>query len=449
VSAVIKKTNMKEKILIAEDEFIVANDIKIMLNKAGYEVCGIAPSVEEAKSQIEKQKPTWVLLDIHLQNGSMGTDLGEILTQKGIGFIYVSANTNESLLEKAKATQPYGFLVKPFREKDLLITMEIAMEKHRSNISFNQQREHQLLQQLDLIINSSLEESDRMQRIPAIFQGSVPFDLMRISFSKRKSQAAEEIIFNRVGFNEYQLLKDQELSQALGMSVAEIIRSNRRQDTDRTAGFYNGSAYVKLPAGDAVEIKINSRFRIESKLLYFIELNFDQAVCISFYSRKPDTYAPAHINALKKSAIPLKHLLESFNLGNAKLVPGFKDKTQAMSKSIQVGFHGIIGDSPALLRVLDKIAIVSPAQSSVLILGDSGTGKERIAQCIHELSPRKAMPLITVNCAALPKELIESELFGHEKGAFTGALEKRIGKFEQADGGTIFGKRQMQKKQQE
>jgi len=82
--------------------------------------------------------------------------------------------------------------------------------------------------------------------------------------------------------------------------------------------------------------------------------------------------------------------------------------------------------------------MAAPDDTSILILGESGTGKERIAHTIHKLSPRKSKPIVTVNCAALPITLIESELFGHEKGAFTGANDRRIGKFEQADGGTIF-----------
>ena len=101
-------------------------------------------------------------------------------------------------------------------------------------------------------------------------------------------------------------------------------------------------------------------------------------------------------------------------------------------------FSGIIGSSHLLLNVFDLITQVAPSDTSVLVMGESGTGKERIADCIHQLSPRKNNPLIKINCAALPPALIESELFGHEKGSFTGALEKRIGKFEQADKGTIF-----------
>ena len=98
----------------------------------------------------------------------------------------------------------------------------------------------------------------------------------------------------------------------------------------------------------------------------------------------------------------------------------------------------IVGRSPALRRVLREVAQVAGTDSTVLITGETGTGKERIARAIHEASPRRNRVLVKVNCAALPSGLIESELFGHEKGAFTGALSRRIGRFELADGGTIF-----------
>src|SRR5216117_3967973 len=99
---------------------------------------------------------------------------------------------------------------------------------------------------------------------------------------------------------------------------------------------------------------------------------------------------------------------------------------------------GIIGESPAIQEVLVKIEQMAPVTSTVLIEGESGTGKELVARAIHVLSPRRAKPFITVNCAAIPDTLLESELFGHEKGAFTGAAERRLGRFELADGGTIL-----------
>ncbi len=99
---------------------------------------------------------------------------------------------------------------------------------------------------------------------------------------------------------------------------------------------------------------------------------------------------------------------------------------------------GILGESPPIQEVLVKIEQMAPVSSTVLIEGESGTGKELVAQAIHHLSPRREGPFIAVNCAALPETLLESELFGHEKGAFTGAAERRLGRFELAHGGTLF-----------
>src|SRR3989449_8252453 len=99
---------------------------------------------------------------------------------------------------------------------------------------------------------------------------------------------------------------------------------------------------------------------------------------------------------------------------------------------------GIIGESAAVQEVLVKIEQMAPVSSTVLVEGESGTGKELVARAIHDLSPRRGKAFIAVNCAAIPDTLLESELFGHEKGAFTGAAERRLGRFELADGGTIF-----------
>lgn len=105
---------------------------------------------------------------------------------------------------------------------------------------------------------------------------------------------------------------------------------------------------------------------------------------------------------------------------------------------LQHQFEEIIGDSSAMKAVLRQVEQVAPTDSTVLILGETGTGKELIARAIHNHSRRKTRALVKVNCGAIPANLVESELFGHEKGAFTGALTKRIGRFELADGGTIF-----------
>ncbi len=101
-------------------------------------------------------------------------------------------------------------------------------------------------------------------------------------------------------------------------------------------------------------------------------------------------------------------------------------------------FNQIIGGSAKLKEVVDRVRLVAPSKATILIDGESGTGKELIAQAIHQVSPRARGPFIAVHCAALSENLLESEIFGHEKGAFTGANERRVGRFEMADGGTLF-----------
>src|SRR5882672_8053341 len=102
------------------------------------------------------------------------------------------------------------------------------------------------------------------------------------------------------------------------------------------------------------------------------------------------------------------------------------------------GMDNLIGESPAMREVLDTVRQAAPSTATILLLGETGTGKELIAKVIHQLSPRARQPLVTVHCAGLAPTLLESELFGHEKGAFTDAHERRIGRFEQAQGGTLF-----------
>ncbi|HDR90425.1 MAG TPA: sigma-54-dependent Fis family transcriptional regulator [Bacteroidetes bacterium] len=112
-------------------------------------------------------------------------------------------------------------------------------------------------------------------------------------------------------------------------------------------------------------------------------------------------------------------------------------ETRTLKKKVSKTYD-IIGESPAIKKILEMIDRVAPTDARVLITGESGTGKELVARWLHEKSRRAEHPFVEVNCAAIPSELIESELFGHEKGSFTSAIKQRIGKFEQANGGTLF-----------
>jgi formate hydrogenlyase transcriptional activator len=118
----------------------------------------------------------------------------------------------------------------------------------------------------------------------------------------------------------------------------------------------------------------------------------------------------------------------------------FKLENVALSEEIQKGVKSerIIGNSEPLQKVLSHVSKVAPTDATVLVTGETGTGKELVARAIHRKSHRSSRAFVCVNCAAVPRDLIASELFGHEKGAFTGALQRRLGRFELADGGTIF-----------
>ena len=124
--------------------------------------------------------------------------------------------------------------------------------------------------------------------------------------------------------------------------------------------------------------------------------------------------------------------------------PEFKDGLgrqwlgQADHAPKEQGFEGIVGESEALRAVLHQVKTVAPTDATVLLCGETGTGKERIASAIHTFSQRRSKPFVKLNCAAIPAGLLESELFGHERGAFTGAVVQRIGRFEMADRGTVF-----------
>lgn len=247
---------MKNKILIVEDQFIEAHNLRTVLQTAGYHVCSIAKSVDEALKILSAEQPDLVLLDIFLTGNKTGIDLAIILKERSIPFIYLSANSDKDTFNLAKQTAPYGFLVKPFREKDVLVMLDIAANLHEEHLSL-----------------------------------------------------------------------------------------------------------AKMSAPNTIPV------------------------------------------------VPPKKAITHF---------------------------GMIGDSPVLKEIGRYIGIAAAAVSPVLILGESGTGKEVVARAIHENSVREKKPLIVVDCAALTPTLIESELFGHEKGSFTGASDKRTGKFEQAAEGTIF-----------
>lgn len=434
---------MKEnKILIVEDQFVEADYLRLLLTNAGYSVCDIARSVAQAEEIIRRQRPDFILLDIFLKGKQTGIDLAVQLQHLNIPFVYLSANSNEEILSLAKATHPYGFLVKPFREKDLLVTLEIARYRHKESQEAKWRMERKTQKELEDIKSMQGNWIKKLINIAITLQQYVPFDVLAVKFKPAGQEHFIGFSFIRIGFEEYQAIGIPELSVMSGLTSNEIKELLKQTQHDGAAGYYNGDDFVKIAAVHPMKSLFARQFDLSSNLVFPFQVSGKDIFTLSFFRKIPDGYNAEKLDWLFQFQQPLSEIMNSIsadekgNISSTIETPNLALGKKSMSA--KVDFENIVGNSFSLLNVMDLINQVAPFDTSVLILGESGTGKERIADCIYNRSPRKGKPFIKVNCAALPQTLIDSELFGHEKGAFTGATDRKIGKFEQADGGTIF-----------
>lgn len=221
------------------------------------------------------------------------------------------------------------------------------------------------------------------------------------------------------------------LSEILGFEGYQISEAVDGQDAIRKLG--DGNSYdcilcdIKMPKADGIEVLEKAKELMPDTPFIVISGhgNIDTAVeavkkgAFDYISKPPD---------LNRLLITIRNAMDRKSLAT---------ETRILKKKVSKGYE-IIGKSPALLNIMEMVDKVAPTDARVLITGGNGSGKELVARRIHDHSSRNKMPIVELNCAAIPSELIESELFGHEKGAFTSAIKQRIGKFEQADGGTLF-----------
>jgi DNA-binding NtrC family response regulator len=188
---------------------------------------------------------------------------------------------------------------------------------------------------------------------------------------------------------------------------------------------------IKMPKMDGLEVL--SKFNELGKNTQFIMVSAHGTIETAVEATKKGAFEfitkPPDLNRL---LLTVRNALEKTNL-----VEETKNLKKTISKVINKKYE-IVGNSLAITQIKEDIAKIAKTDARVLIMGPNGSGKELVCRQIHEQSDRSTMPLVEVNCAAIPSELIESELFGHEKGSFTGAIKDKKGKFEQADGGTLF-----------
>ena len=183
---------------------------------------------------------------------------------------------------------------------------------------------------------------------------------------------------------------------------------------------------IKMPEMDGLEVLEKLHQMGVDAAVVMISGHGDINVAVECIKKGAFDFIPKPLD-LNRILITIKNATEKVSLVK---------ETKILKKKVYG--QEMIGESPALLQVKDMIEKVAPTDARVLIVGSNGTGKELVARNLHQKSSRSAAPYIEVNCAAIPSELIESELFGHEKGAFTSAIKQHKGKFEQADGGTLF-----------
>ena len=184
---------------------------------------------------------------------------------------------------------------------------------------------------------------------------------------------------------------------------------------------------IKMPAMDGIEVLERLKARSDAPPVVMISGHATVSTAVEATRKGAFDFIEKPL-ASDRVLLTVRHAVDQRRL---------RDENVTLRRAAEAR-HEMVGDSPALERVRDAIGKAAPTNATVLILGESGVGKELVARAIHRNSLRARERFVQVNCAAIPEELIESELFGHEKGSFTGATEKQIGKFEQADRGTIF-----------
>jgi two-component system, NtrC family, response regulator AtoC len=187
----------------------------------------------------------------------------------------------------------------------------------------------------------------------------------------------------------------------------------------------------RMPNEDGMKLIARAKSLPKPPICILMTAYGSEELAVEALKRGADDYIPKGKLQIDELEFRIRRAMRQQNLETENVV-----LRQQLDKKF--GLENIVGQSPVMKEIFETVQQVAPSPATVLIQGESGTGKELIAKAIHQLSPRSKGPMVTVHCAALPANLLESELFGHEKGAFTGAHERKIGRFEQAQGGTLF-----------
>ncbi len=388
-----------DRILVIDDDPDFAEGMDLLLTPEGYKV-ELAHSAAEASSRIVDFPADVALIDIRLSSSS-GISLIRTLKRQNPNILcvmmtaYASTDTAiEALREGA-----YGYLVKPFGGDELLLTVQRCFE--RLNLEKEKAAVGAALRSRNRDVEEALEELEKSERRYRSLVETCPICIKEIDLSGKLMN------MNSAGLA---MMGVDDIGEIQGVDYFDLIDT-----ADRSV---IRALFAKACDGHAC--------------------NFEW---VGFLNARPRALATSFTPLLARDGAVSRIMSITQDITDQKAAEQFlRDENIYLREKIRLvhSFDEIIGQSEQLRKVLAAVEKVAPTDVSVLILGETGTGKELIARALHNLSARRNKPMVSVNCPALPAELIESELFGHEAGAFTGAQSQRKGRFELADGGTIF-----------
>jgi PAS domain S-box-containing protein len=375
---------MPDRILIVEDEQITAEDLSDILKAMGYEVTAAVASGVEAIEEVERNPPDIALMDIRIKGELDGTETARILSERfDIPVIYLTAHADSETVKRAKRARPLGYIVKPFQESEVQAAVEIALHRHRQDRRYKERQEHLS----DVLGNLLL--------------GIISVDGSEVVLVF--NQAAEQL----TGWAK---------EDAVGGSIREVFRLIDLK-TGQAADLPLDEVLAK---GELAEIREGLLVNREGK-----------ALTIS-----------GNLSPVRGANGGISGAVIVFECSPASPEDPYlaaKLRRTAQVSTLQFDRYPVIANSDSMKKVLSFARRVARSEAStILIEGESGTGKDLLAKFLHSSSNRLSGPFLPVNCSAIPDSLIESELFGHEKGAFTDARADKKGVFELADGGTLF-----------
>jgi formate hydrogenlyase transcriptional activator len=373
---------------------------------------------------------------------------------------YIHAEGHAVLSESGEVTEQFGVHVDMTEQYQARAALEKAYEEinglkdqlYKENLALARERDHlRLLLEVNNVVVSTLDLQELLGAISGCLRSIVQHDYASLALYEPENQQlrvhALDFAAGKGLMQESMLVPVECTPPGLAFSSHQPVLVNQLNSQQFPSELTNRLIAVGLKSGCCVPLISPGRVSGVLNVASLRENAFTQAD-VELLSQVANQVAIAIENFLSLYQIVELHnkladeklALEEAYAEISKLKDQLYNENLALREEIDQAsmFEEIVGSSPALQRVLANVAKVAPTDSTVLITGDTGTGKELIARAIHKRSHRSERAFVKVNCAALPASLIGSELFGHEKGAFTGALQRRLGRFELAEGGSIF-----------